>query len=310
MYTLTFYFFQKTINSEVQFSGVGLHNGSKVTMKLIPAAPNHGIVFKRTDIKTKNLISAVFNNVDKAILCTSIKNEFGISVSTVEHLLGALYGEEIDNLLVEIDSSEVPIMDGSAKQFIQKIRKTGTKSYDTPKKFIKVLKEYKLVKDSKFISIEPYENDLKIDFEIIYKNSLIKTQRKSINLLNDDLDPIYNSRTFCLYEDIEKIKKQDLGKGGSLENAVVVQDHKILNDGGLRYKDEFVMHKILDCMGDLMLANHKILGKVKCSQGGHQLTNYLLKEFLSDSKNFSIVEFKEKKLPNSSFYYKPVAVSA
>ncbi len=303
-------FYQKTIKHEIQFKGVGLHNGKKVNMKLVPAAPNHGVVFKRTDLKTKNLIPAVSDNVREAILCTSIQNEFGVTVSTIEHLMGALYGEEIDNLLVELDSSEAPIMDGSAKEFIQQIRAAGTKKYDTSKKFIKVLKKCEIVIDKRFISIEPHDNDLTIDFEIIYKNQLISRQRKSISLSNGGLDPVYNSRTFCLFEDVEKIKRLGLARGGSLENAIVVGADKILNEKGLRYKSEFVMHKILDCMGDLMLANYKILGKVKCSQGGHQLTNAFLKKFLSDSKYFSVVEFKERKLPNSSFYSRPVAVSA
>ena len=303
-------FYQKTIKQEIHFKGVGLHNGKEVNMKLVPAAPNHGIVFKRTDLKTKNLIPAIFDNVSNAVLCTSIQNEFGVTASMIEHLMGALYGEEIDNLLVEIDSSEVPIMDGSAKEFIKQIRAAGTKNYDTSKKFIKVLKKCELAIDKKFISMEPYENDLKIDFEIIYRNQLINKQRKSVSLSNGDLDLVYNSRTFCLFEDIEKIKRLGLGKGGSLENAVVVEDNKVLNEGGLRHKNEFVMHKILDCMGDLMLANYKILGKIKCSQGGHKLTNALLKKFLSNGKYFSVVEFKEKKLPNSTFYSSPVAASA
>ena len=295
-------FYQKTIKRNIQFTGIGLHSGAKVIMNLLPAMPNQGIVFKRTDLKTKNLIQAVFNNVSTAVLCTKIENEFGVSVSTIEHLMGALLGEEIDNVLVELNSSEIPAMDGSAKEFISRIRETGTKNYDTPRKFIKVLKKYELKKDKKFISIEPYENDLKIDFEIIYKNPIISKQRKLVSLYNDDLNPIYNSRTFCLYEDVEKIKQLGLGMGGSLENAIVVKDKEILNESGLRYKNEFVMHKILDCMGDLMLADHKILGKVVCSQGGHQLTNELLREFLSDNENFSVVEFKESKLPKSSFF--------
>tara|TARA_B100000686_G_scaffold326009_1_gene383390 strand:- start:176 stop:1102 length:927 start_codon:yes stop_codon:yes gene_type:complete len=305
-------FYQKTINRQIEFTGVGLHNGKEVKMKLIPASPNHGIVFKRTDLKVKNIIPATVENVSKAVLCTTIRNEFGVTVSTIEHLMGALQGEDIDNLLIELNSSELPIMDGSAKEFVEQIRKAGIKNYDTSRKFIKVLKKYELSIDSKFISIEPYDNDLKIDFEIIYKNKLINRQRKSISLssANGVLDQVYNSRTFCLFEDVENIKRLGLGKGGSLENAVVVKDDKILNEEGLRHKDEFVMHKILDCMGDLMLSNYKILGKVKCSQGGHQLTNNLLREFLSESKHFSIVEFKEKKLPNSSFYRRPVAVSA
>ena len=194
-------FFQKTIKHEIQLKGVGLHNGRKVTMKLIPAGPNHGIIFKRSDLKSKNLIPALFNNVSKAVLCTNIQNQYGVSVSTVEHLMGALYGEEIDNLLVEVNSSEVPIMDGSAKEFVRQIRKAGIKNYDTNKKFIKVLKKCEFVKNNKFISIEPCENDLEIDFEIIYDNLLINKQRKSISLNNDELDQIYNSRTFCLFED-------------------------------------------------------------------------------------------------------------
>ena len=303
-------FYQKTIKREIKFEGVGLHYGKKVNMKLVPAAPNHGIVFRRTDLKTKNLIPAIFDNVSNSVLCTNIQNEFGVTASMIEHLLGALYGEEIDNLLIEIDSSEVPIMDGSAKEFVYQIRTVGTRDYDTSKKFIKVLKKCEIVIDKKFISIEPHENDLKIDFEIVYKNQLISKQRKSVSLSNGDLDSVYNSRTFCLLEDIEKIKRLGLGRGGSLENAVVVGDDKVLNDGGLRYKNEFVMHKILDCMGDLMLANYKILGKVRCSQGGHQLTNALLKKFLSDSTYFSVVEFKDKKLPNNSFYSSPIAASA
>ena len=198
-------FYQKTIKHEIQFRGVGLHNGEKVNMKLVPATPNHGIVFKRIDLKTKNLIPAIFDNVSNAVLCTNIQNEFGVTVSMIEHLMGALYGEGIDNLLVEIDSNEIPIMDGSAKEFIYQIRVAGTKNYDTSKKFIKVLKKCELTIDKKFMSIEPYENDLKIDFEIVYKNKLISKQRKSVSLSNGDLDPVYNSRTFCLFEDVKKI---------------------------------------------------------------------------------------------------------
>ena len=303
-------FNQTTIKKAIQFDGVGLHNGKDAVLKLLPAKPYHGIVFKRTDLKTKNLIPAVFSNVSKAALCTLIENEFGTSVSTIEHLMGALYGEEIDNLLVEVNSSELPILDGSAKHFVKKLREAGIKNYDIPRKFIKVLKKFELRKNDKYISIEPFENDLEIDFEIVYKNQLIGKQRKSIKLSKSNLDPIYNSRTFCLFEDINKIQSQGLGKGGSLENAVIVQNDKILNEDGLRYKAEFVMHKILDCMGDLMLANYRFFGKIECSRGGHRLTNEFLKDFMSDRNNFSIVEYKEKKLPNSPFYTGPVAASA
>jgi len=303
-------FYQKTIKKEINIEGVGLHNGKAVKVKLIPASPNHGIIFKRVDFKDKNLIPALFKNVSKAVLCTTIENDFGRKVSTTEHLMGALYGNEIDNLLIEINSDEMPIMDGSAKYFIDQIKKVGIKTYDTTRKFIKVNKKCEILKDNKSISIEPSEQGLHIDFRIIYKNQVIGDQKSSINLMNDDLNEIYNSRTFCLYEDVKKIKQSGLAKGGSLENAVVVQDDKILNENGLRCKNEFVKHKILDCMGDLMLSGHTVLGHIKCEGGGHLLTNELLRKFFSNRDNFSLVEYKINKLPKSAIYSDLVAVSA
>ncbi len=301
---------QKTIKQKINFSGIGLHSGVKTSMTLIPAPPNHGIIFKRSDLKNNNLINADFENVKKALLCTTIENEFGVSVSTVEHLLGVLCGEGIDNLLVEVDSSELPIMDGSANEFVNKIKKIGLKNYDTPKKYIKVQKKFEYKDGDKFITIEPSESDLIIDFEIIYKNQLIKNQRKTINLARDNLSEIYNSRTFCLFEDIDKIKKMGLAKGGSLENAIVIKDDEVLNEEGLRYQDEFVKHKILDCMGDIMLSHYNIFGKITCSQGGHKLTNEFLREFFADKNNYSLVEFKEKKVPNNTIYSKSLAATA
>ena len=235
-------FNQKTIKNKIKFNGVGLHSGKKVNLVLVPAPPNHGIVFKRTDIKNNNQIDANFENVKEATpLCTTIQNKFGVSVSTIEHLLGALCGEEVDNLLIEVDSDELPVMDGSAKNFVKKIREIGFKTYDNSKKYIKVLKKYELKDGKKSISIEPCENDLIVDFEIIYNNPLIGTQRKEISLIKNDLDEIYNSRTFCLYEDIDKVREVGLGKGGNLDNVVIVQGDKVLNNDGLRYNNEFVI---------------------------------------------------------------------
>ena len=305
-----FSFYQKSINKKIQFKGIGLHTGKKVNMTLLPASPNHGIIFKRIDLKTKNLIEANFLNVRDALLCTKIENEFKASVSTIEHLMGALYGEKINNLLIEIDSSELPIMDGSAKDFIEKIKEVGVKQYDTLKKYIKVLKKFEYNVGKKTISIEPEENDLIIDFEIIYQNPLIGKQRKKISLLKDKLTNVYNSRTFCLFEDIEKVKKAGLGKGGSLDNAIVVQNNKILNQEGLRNDNEFVLHKILDCLGDLALSKHPLLGKITCSQGGHKLANDFLRRFFMDKSNYSVIEFKENKLPNSLLYTESLAASA
>jgi len=303
---------QKTIKETIELEGIGLHNGKKVNLILKPAGQNTGIKFKRTDIDDSiNIIEATFKNVTSPVLCTKIKNSHGVSVSTIEHLLAAFYGEGIDNVLVEINAPEVPIMDGSAFEFVTAIRSFGTQEQSYPKKFIKTLKKIEVKDGKKFISIEPLEKDLIIDFEIVYKNPIIRTRRKEFKLSNGDLSSIYNSKTFCLYEDIDYIRSQGLAKGGSLENAIVVKEDKILNDDGLRYRDEFVNHKILDCLGDLMLSGHRIFGHIKTSQGGHQLTNTLLRKFLSDKSNweFQSLDVKEKANKEGD-YSSPIAVNA
>ena len=303
---------QKTIKDPIELEGVGLHNGIKVNLCLKPAAVNSGIKFKRTDIDdSKNIIEASYKNVSSSELCTKITNPYGVSISTIEHLMAAFYGEGIDNVLVEIDAPEVPIMDGSAFDFVMAIKSYGTQEQNYSKKFIKVLKKIEVKDGPKYISIEPLAKDLIIDFEIVYKNPLIRTRRKEFKLSSGDLASIYNSKTFCLYEDIDQIKSQGLAKGGSLENAIVVKENKILNEDGLRYRDEFVNHKILDCLGDLMLLGHRIFGHIKTSQGGHQLTNILLKEFLSNRSNWEFEGFGEKQKNNKdSTYSRPIAVNA
>jgi len=290
---------QKTIKAPIEFEGITLHKGKIAKVKILPAKPNSGIVFKRIDIKGDNLIEANFLNVSDATLCTTLTNKSGASVSTVEHLIAALYGKGVDNALIEIDNDEVPIIDGSSKFFVEKIDSVGLENSDKSIKIIKILKKITLKDGEKTISMEPTKTSLEIDFEIKFNNAVIKNQRNIINVYETDLTDIYNSRTFCLYEDVEKLKKMNLAKGGSLENAIVVKNDKILNDGGLRNKKEFVNHKILDCMGDLYLSGHKIVGKLICSQGGHKLTNQLLRKIFSDNQNFSIFELKEKNIPHS-----------
>jgi UDP-3-O-[3-hydroxymyristoyl] N-acetylglucosamine deacetylase len=306
--------FQNTIKESIQLQGVGLHNGIDTSLSLKPTDVNTGIVFKRTDVESsKSLIEAKYENVNSPVLCTKIQNSFGVSVSTIEHLMAAFYGEGIDNVLVEINSPEIPIMDGSAFDFVEAIRSVGTEKQNAIRKFIKVLKKIELKsKDgNKNISIEPLDKDLIIDFEIVYKNPLIRTRRKEFKLSDGDLIPIYNSKTFCLYEDIDLIKSQGLAKGGSLENAIVVKENKILNEEGIRYRDEFVNHKILDCMGDLMLSGHRIFGHIKTSQGGHQLTNSLLREFFSNKSNWELESLEDKqKEPKDSTYPSPIAINA
>ena len=294
---------QKTISKKISFSGVGIHTGNAVNMNILPASPNTGIVFKRLDIQKNNIVYPLYNNVVDTTLCTTISNTYGVQISTIEHLMGAFYGIGIDNAIVELDSKEVPIMDGSAKLFLEGINNAGIKFSDQPIKIIKINKEISFKDSEKFISINKSNVTSDIQFEIKYDNALIKSQTNKVNIFEDNLLDIFCSRTFCLFEDIEKLKKLNLGKGGSLDNAVVVKDNKILNKTGLRNNLEFVNHKILDCMGDLFLSGYKIIGSVKCSQGGHYLTNKLLKEVFKDPDNYSLIEIKGKELPHTFTNY-------
>jgi len=289
---------QKTLKEIITIDGVGLHSGKQVHMEIKPAKPNTGIVFKRTDIKNNNIVMPGVFNVSNAAYCTTISNDSGVTVSTIEHLMGALFGLGVDNALIEINNEEVPILDGSAKKFVSEIKRVGIKTSETPIKIIKIEKKINFKDGEKSISMEPNKISLDIDFEIKYKNSLIGTQRNLVKVYEDDLTEVYNSRTFCLLEDVEKLKKMNLAKGGTLENAIVVKGQKILNKNGLRNKKEFVNHKILDCMGDLYLSGYKIIGKLICSQGGHKLTNQLLRRVFEDNANFSLVEVKEKNIPH------------
>ena len=293
------YLTQKTIKNNVTFNGVALHSGLDVNVCIKPAEPNFGIVFKRVDFNKNNLVYPNFMNVTNTSLNTTIENEFGIKVSTIEHLMGALFGLGIDNALIEIDNEEVPILDGSAKNFIEKIISTGIKISDSPIKIIKINKLIEFSEGERFISIKPSTLSLDIDFQLKYNNEIISNQRNKVKVYEDDLTDIYNSRTFCLFEDIELIKKNGLAKGGSLDNAIVVKDDEILNPEGLRNSKEFVNHKILDCIGDLYTSGYRILASITCSQGGHYLTNQLLRKVFQNKDNFSIIEIKEKNLPHT-----------
>ncbi len=293
------YLTQKTIKKDVSFSGIALHSGVDVKLTIKPADPNFGIVFKRIDLKHNNLVYPNFANVSNTSLNTTIENDFGVSVSTIEHLMGALFGLGIDNALIEIDNEEVPILDGSAKEFIEKMILVGIEISQAPIKIIKINKEVKFSDGERFISIKPSRLSLDIDFKLKYKNKIIGNQSNKVKVYEDDLTDIYNSRTYCLFEDIELIKKNGLAKGGNLNNAIVVKDKEILNPEGLRNKKEFVNHKILDCIGDLYTSGYRIVANITCSQGGHYLTNKLLRKVFQDKENFSIIEIKEKNLPHT-----------
>ena len=272
------YLNQKTIKNNVSFSGIALHSGLNVNVQIRPAKANFGIVFKRIDLKSNNLVYPNFMNVTNTSLNTTVENEFGAKVSTIEHLMGALFGLGIDNALIEIDNEEVPILDGSAKEFIEKIIDVGIENTNSPIKIIKINKEIKYSDGKRFILAKPSTLSLDIDFELKYKNEVIGNQKNKVKVYEDDLKDIFNSRTYCLYEDIETIKNKGLAKGGSLENAIVVKNNEILNPEGLRNKKEFVNHKILDCIGDLYTSGYRIVASVISSQGGHYLTNKLLKK--------------------------------
>jgi len=293
--------FQKTILKQTEFKGIGLHSGLQSVVRITPADENYGIIFKRTDLEKNNIIKANFKNVSSAKLCTTIQNDFNVNISTVEHLLAALYITGIDNALIEINASEVPIMDGSSKEFVETILKIGVKEQNAKRKYLKILKKFEFKENEKFISIEPNKNSLNVDFQLVYSNNVIGKQRNQINFSDEDLSNVYTSRTFCLFEDVEQIKKIGLAKGGSLDNAIVVKDNKILNSTGLRNSKEFVNHKILDLAGDFLLSGYRILGSVTCVQGGHNLSNLFLRTLLKDQSNFTTIEIEESKTIKSYF---------
>ncbi len=287
--------FQKTLKSKITFKGIGLHSGVISEITISPAAPNTGILFVRVDTNVKNKkILANFESVTPAKLCTRISNG-SISVSTIEHLMAALYGTGIDNVLIEINGEEIPILDGSAKEFTKEINRVGLINQSSKVNFLKITNKIICEDNNKFSSIEPIAGDyLEIDCQINFHDHFIKKQSKRISFQNNEFMDIYDSRTFCLKRDLENIFKMGLGKGGSLDNAVIVSDDRVLNQDGLRYNDEFVRHKILDCLGDLYLSGYKIIGKVKSHQGGHELTYKLVKNLMKNKNNWKLIQFENQ----------------
>ncbi len=284
--------FQKTIKNIISFEGVGLHSGKNSKVKILPGKANQGVIFKRMDVESHNQILANYKNVSSTKLCTTLENSNGIKVSTVEHLLAALYIGGIDNAIIEIDNEEVPIMDGSSKEFLNLLKKAGSVRLEAKRKYLKILNKIELIDGEKNISMEPCDNCLEVDFKLNYENKLIGNQRNVVNFQTDDLEEVVSSRTFCLHEDIEKIKKLGFAKGGSLENAVVVDQDRVLNNSGLRNEKEFVNHKILDLAGDFLLSGYRLFGKVVCSQGGHELSNMFLRKLLKSKSNYTTLELK------------------
>ena len=291
-----FEIYQKTLTKQVSFKGIGLHSGRRSIINVLPAKENSGIIFKRVDLNSNNLIKANFANVSSAKLCTTLENKHGVKVSTVEHLLAALYIIGVDNAMIEINNEEVPIMDGSSKDFLKVLEKTDLIDQSKKRKYLKISNKIELLNGEKRISIEPNDSSLEVNFQLDYENKIIGKQKNVIDFQKDNLEQVSSSRTFCLYEDIEKIKKLGLAKGGSLDNAVVVDNEKVLNEDGLRNQKEFVNHKILDLVGDFVLSGHRIIGKVICYQGGHELTNLFLRKIFKSDTAFQVIELSDFKV--------------
>ena len=279
---------QKTIKKKIAIEGIGLHTGLASKIELSPLKDNRGIIFENIKRST-NSIKANWKNLCTANLCTKIKKK-NFEVSTIEHLMFSLSALGITNIKIKTDSSEIPILDGSSKLFVDEILKAGVVIQKSKSRFLRIKKRIENKNDGKLISISPNKsNDLEVNFKLRYKNKIIGDQDFKYIHTNSHYLKIYDCRTFCLQEDLEKIFAMGLGKGGSLDNAIIVSGEKVLNQDGLRYKDEFVRHKVLDCVGDLYLSGYKIIGKIYGYQSGHEMTAMLLKEIFKKRNNYEIV---------------------
>ncbi|MDC0651655.1 UDP-3-O-acyl-N-acetylglucosamine deacetylase [Alphaproteobacteria bacterium] len=291
---------QKTISSAIAFKGKGLHTGANCNIKLLPASVDTGIVFKRIDIAKDNIIPADFKFISESKLCTTLKNyNNNVKIYTVEHLLAAIKGNDIDNIIIECSGEEIPALDGSAMMFDQLIKKAGIlKQSEANKKYLIIKKEVTVKSGIGEISFFP-SNNFKLECDIVFPNPVGEQSLKFDRSIKDFYKDILNARTFCFYEDIETMKKHGLAKGGSLDNAIVIKDKKILNQGGLRYKDEFVKHKILDLIGDLALCSYNIIGHIKAKCPGHQINKLVMEEIFSDFTNYKIIQEKPEKINNN-----------
>ena len=280
---------QQTINKTISISGIGLHSGKKVEMELVPAEVDHGVKFVRSDKNTDNVIEAVWSNVSETILSTTISNKSTLKISTIEHIMSALSGLHIDNLIIYINDSEVPIMDGSSRPFVDLIENVGIKVQNKKRKLLNVKKAIEVKGENSSAKIIP-NNQFSIDFEIDFPSQLVSKQSCQLQLINGNYKTdIAAARTFGFEKDVEHLRSNGLALGGSLDNAVVVGENEILNKDGLRYTDEFVRHKILDSIGDLYLAGAPIIGYFYGNKSGHYLNNQLLRKLFSDETNYEYV---------------------
>ena len=282
--------FQKTLKKEVFCEGIGLHSGKKTKIKILPADVNTGITFIRKDLEKKNKIDALYKNVIDTKLGTTLGNKAGHKVHTIEHLMSAFMGLKIDNAEIILSGSEIPIMDGSARVFIDLINSVGIKEQYAKKKVIKILKEVSFSHNNSSITVYPSDN-FSIDYMIDFDDPVIGIQRQKITLLANNYDKeIGSARTFGMLNEVEYMHKNGLALGGSINNAIVVDNGKVLNPDGLRYKDEFVRHKILDLCGDIYLSGYHLMGDIVAKCAGHEVNNKFLWELFSDKSNYEVIE--------------------
>ena len=281
---------QRTIAKQVVFKGIGLHSGKPIEMKINPAPDDFGIVFKRTDVKeSESLVEANFLNVTKTMLGTTIANKYGVEVATIEHLMAALWGCGIDNALIEIEGPEIPIMDGSSGPFVKALDEAGVVKQNNPRKVIVIKDEIQVGDEKRGAVLRPHKG-FGIKFDIDFKDSAISRQHAKYEFKNGVFrHEIANARTFGFKEEVDAMNRAGLARGGSLENAIVIENGKILNDGGLRFDDEFVRHKILDACGDLFTSGHRIQGQFIGKKSGHQTNNEILRTLFDNPSSWEIV---------------------
>jgi UDP-3-O-[3-hydroxymyristoyl] N-acetylglucosamine deacetylase len=289
---------QRTLKNSIRATGVGLHTGEKVTLTLRPAAPNTGVVFHRSDLDPAVSIMAAAENVGDTRLSTTLVRD-GVRVSTVEHLLSAVAGLGIDNLHVDVSAPEVPIMDGSAGPFVFLLQSAGLKEQSAPKKFIRIKRTVEIHDDDKWVRFDPYEG-FKVGFCIDFEHPMFTSgsQRAELDFSSTSfVREVSRARTFGFMRDIEALRANQLALGGSLDNAIVLDDFKILNEDGLRYENELVKHKILDVVGDLYLLGHSLIGAFTGHKSGHALNNQLIRQLKQDQEAWELVTFEDESQP-------------
>ena len=300
---------QRTLKNVIRATGVGLHSGEKVYLTLRPAAANVGIIFRRVDLDEPVIIPAKAENVGDTQLSTTLIQD-GVRISTVEHLLSAIAGLGIDNIYIDVSASEVPIMDGSAGPFVFLLQSAGIEEQDAPKRYIKIKRKIVVSDGDKWASFEPF-NGFKVSFSIDFEHPVFKTrlQKSSIDFSSTSfVKEISRARTFGFMKDIEMLRQRNLALGGSMDNAIVVDDYRVLNEDGLRYEDEFVKHKILDAIGDLYLLGHSLVGEFIGHKSGHELNNRLLRALLAEKDAWEEVTYEENDVPISYVETIPASV--